>query len=88
MSGDRRKEIVHHLSEDDLDSLLAETDDEKISKQLIFVKNLYGGDTFEQAANRVGKSESTGSRWAQLERRRSRTPHAELGGRARGCLHA
>ena len=65
MSGDRRKEIVRHLSEDDLDRLLAETDDEKISKRLIFVKNLYQGDSLEQAANRVGKSESTGSRWAR-----------------------
>jgi hypothetical protein len=29
MTGHRRKEIVRHLSEDDLDRLLAETDDEK-----------------------------------------------------------
>jgi transposase len=65
MSEDRRKEIVRHLSEDDLDRLLAESDDEKISKRLIFVKNLYEGDTLEEAANRVGKSESTGSRWAR-----------------------
>lgn len=65
MSGERRKEIVRHHSEDDLDRLLAETDDEKISKRLIFVKNLYQGDSLEEAANRVGKSESTGSRWAR-----------------------
>ena len=65
MSGDRRKEIVRHLSEDDLNRLLAETHDEKISKRLIFVKNLYRGDSLEEAANRVGKSESTGSRWAR-----------------------
>jgi hypothetical protein len=65
MSGDSRKEIVRHPSEDDLDRLLANTDDEKISKRLIFVKNLYQGDSLEVAANRVGKSESTGSRWAR-----------------------
>ena len=47
MSKERRKEIVRHLSEDDLDRLLAETDDEMISKWLIFIKNLYQGDTFE-----------------------------------------
>ena len=29
------------------------------------MKNLYAGDTLEEAANRVGKSESTGSRWAR-----------------------
>ena len=65
MSGDRHKEIVRHLSEDDLDRLLAETDDEKVSKRLTFVKNLYKGDTLEEAADRVGKSASTGSRWAR-----------------------
>jgi len=65
MSGDRRKEIVRHLSEDDLDRLLAEMDDEKITKRLTFVKNLYKGDTLEEAADRVGRSASTGSRWAR-----------------------
>ena len=65
MSGDRRKEIAPHLSEDDLDRLLAETDDEKISKRLTFLKNLTKGDTLEEAADRVGKSASTGSRWAR-----------------------
>ena len=40
MTGDRRKEIIRHLSEDDLDRLLVETDDEKISKRLTFVKRL------------------------------------------------
>ena len=54
MSGDRRKEIVPHLSEDYLDRLLTETDDEKVSMRLIFVKNLYNGDTLEEAAGRVG----------------------------------
>jgi transposase len=65
MSEDRRKEIVRHLSEDDLDRLLAETDSVKVSKRLTFVKNLYKGDTLEEAADRVGKSASTGSRWAR-----------------------
>ena len=65
MSGDRRKEIVRHMSEDDLDRLLAETDDEKVSKRLTFVKNLYKGDTLEEAADRIGRSASTGSRWAR-----------------------
>jgi hypothetical protein len=45
MSGDRRKEIVRHLSADDLDRLLAETDDEKMSKRLTFVERLYKGAT-------------------------------------------
>ena len=54
MAGDRRKEIVRHLSKDDLDRLLAETDDDEISKQLTFVKRLYKGATFEDAADVIG----------------------------------
>jgi transposase len=65
MSGDRRVEIVRHLSEEQIDRLLAETDDEKVSKRLIFVKRLYKGATLADAADDVGKSTSTGSRWAR-----------------------
>jgi transposase len=65
MSGDRRIEIVRHLSEEDLDRLLFEADDDKIVRRLTFVKNLYKGDTLEEAANRVGKSQSTSSRWTR-----------------------
>ena len=65
MAGDRRIEIVHHLSEEDLDRLLSEADDNKIVRRLTFVKNLYEGDTLKEAANRVGKSQSTSSRWAR-----------------------
>jgi hypothetical protein len=43
ISEDRRKKIIHQLSWGDLDRLLTKTDDEKISKRLIFVKNLYRG---------------------------------------------
>ena len=62
----REKEIVRHLSEDDLNRLLTETDDEKVSKRLIFVKRLYKSATLEDAADDVGMSQSTGSRWAKL----------------------
>lgn len=65
MSRNRRKEITRHLSEDELDRRLAETNDPDIVCRLIFIKNLYAGDTLEDAANRVGKSASTGSRWAR-----------------------
>lgn len=65
MSGDRRIEIVRHLSEKDLDRLLSEADDFVIVRRLTFVKNFYEGDTLEEAANRVGKSQSTSSRWAR-----------------------
>ena len=63
MSGDRRLEVVKHLSEEELDRLLNQTDDEKVSKRLTFVKRLYKGATPTQAADDAGKSESTGNRW-------------------------
>ncbi|GAA0451342.1 hypothetical protein GCM10008985_03740 [Halococcus dombrowskii] len=65
MSGDRRKEIVRHLSEDDLNRLLAETDNEKVSKRLTFVKRLYKGATLEDAADDVGRSSATATRWVR-----------------------
>ena len=62
----REKEIVRHLSEDDLDRLLTQTDSEKVSKRLTFVRRLDKGATLEDAADDVGMSQSTGSRWATL----------------------
>jgi transposase len=63
MSGDRRLKVEKHLTEEDLDRLLNQTDDEKVSKRLTFVKRLYKGVTPTEAADDVGKSESTGNRW-------------------------
>jgi len=62
----REKEIVRHLSEDDLDRFLTETDSEKLIKRLIYVKWLYKGASLEDAADDVGMCQSTGSRWAKL----------------------
>lgn len=62
----REKEIVHHLSEDDLDRLLTQTDNEKMCKRLTFIKRLYKGAILEDAADDVGMSQSTGNRWADL----------------------
>jgi len=63
MPGDRPKEIVRHLSEDDLDRLLAESADEKLTERLIFIKRLYKGAALEGAADDVGRSSATGTRW-------------------------
>ena len=52
----RETEIVRHLSQDGLDRLLTETNDEKVSKRLTFVKRLYRGATLEDAADDVGIS--------------------------------
>ena len=62
MSGDRRLKVEKHLTEEDLDRLLNQTDDEKVSKRLTFVKRLYKGATPTEAADDVGVSESTGNR--------------------------
>lgn len=64
MSGNRRMEIEHHIPEDELERLIEETDDDHILRRLIFVKNLYHGDSLAEAADRVGRSAATGSRWA------------------------
>jgi len=65
MPGERRKEMVRHLSEDDLDRLLAESAGEKLTERLIFIKRLYKGATLEGAADDVGRSSATGTRWAR-----------------------
>jgi uncharacterized protein YerC len=62
----REQEIVRHLSEDDFDRLLTQTDSEKMSKRITFIKQLYKVATLEDAADDVGMSQSTGSRWAKL----------------------
>jgi len=62
----RDTEIVRHLSEDDLDRLLTQTDSEKVSKQLTFLTRLSKGATLADAADDVGMSQSTGSRWTTL----------------------
>jgi transposase len=64
MTYKRRKEIKRHLTEDELDKKLAEADDDDIVRRLTFLKNLYQGDMIKEAANRVGRSEATGDRWA------------------------
>lgn len=65
MSGGRYKEIVRHLSEDDLDRLLSESTDEKLTERLIFLKRIYKGATLEDAANDIGRPSATGTRWAR-----------------------
>ncbi len=61
----REKEIVRHLSEDDLNRFLTQTDEEKMSKRLIFIKRLYKGATLKDASDDVGKSQSTENLWAK-----------------------
>jgi transposase len=65
MGNGRRKEIERHLTEDELDAKLRDETDPEMIRRLSFVKNLYHGDTLGEAADRVGKSQPTGARWAE-----------------------
>jgi len=65
MTGPETK-IIRHLSENDLDRLLTETDDKKVSKRLLFVKRLCKDITLENTSDDVRMAQSTESRWAKL----------------------
>ncbi|MCU4753661.1 IS630 family transposase [Halobacteria archaeon AArc-curdl1] len=58
---------MRHLSEKGLDQAIEEAqeaDEARLVRRLCFIKNLYQGDTREQAGRRVGISRSTTRRWA------------------------
>ena len=61
----REKELVQHLSEEELERLLTEADDIKVYKRLVFLKLLYGGATLAEAADDVGVSEGAASNWVE-----------------------
>lgn len=65
MERSRRKDIKRHLSEEALDELLREAEDDHRLRRLGFVKNLYHGDSIPEAADREGRSAATGDRWAE-----------------------
>lgn len=65
MEQSRRKEIEHHLSEEEIDELLREAENEHRLRRLGFLKNLYEGDSIPEAADREGQSATTGGRWVE-----------------------
>lgn len=65
MERSRRKEIEHHLPEEEIDEMLKEAEDDARLRRIQFVKNLYLGDSIPEAAERVGRSPATGDRWAE-----------------------
>lgn len=68
MKNSRRGWLVRHLSEEELNQAIDEAqkaNETRLVRRLCFVKNLYEGDTQEQAGNRVGISRSTTRRWAR-----------------------
>ena len=61
----QEKEVVKHVSREDLDRLLNETEDVKEHERLVFIKRLYKGATLFEAADDVGKSEGTATNWVE-----------------------
>ncbi len=62
----RQKRIQRHLTPEELDDAIDEaerTDQGRLLRRLICIRNLYLGATLEQAARRVGVVDSTVSRW-------------------------
>ncbi|MDQ2052617.1 IS630 family transposase [Natronolimnohabitans sp. A-GB9] len=67
MNKSQRGLLVRHLSEEELDQAIEsaqEADETRLVRRLCYIKNLYLGDTREQAGRRVGISRSTTRRWA------------------------
>ncbi len=65
MSRGREKTIKYHLPEETIDKMLREAEDDDRLRRIGFVKNLYQGDTVSEAADREGRSPSTGNRWVE-----------------------
>lgn len=64
----RRKEIERHLSSEEVDEAIDQAQSEGnayLVRRLTFVKNLYRGDSVNEAGERVGVSSATASRWAR-----------------------
>ena len=59
----REREVVKHLSDEELDRLQSEADSIKVYKRLTFVKLLYSGETLAAAAEDIGISQGTASNW-------------------------
>lgn len=59
---------MKHLSEEELEQALTDAqkaDETRLVRRLCYIKNLYQGDTREEAGKRVGISRSTTHRWAR-----------------------
>jgi hypothetical protein len=54
MQCSRRKEIEHHLTEEEIDELLREAEDDHHVHRLGFLENLYQGDSIPEAADHHG----------------------------------
>jgi len=68
MKRNQRGLLVRHLTETELDHAIEEAqkaNETRLVRRLCYVKNLYAGDTREQAGDRVGISRATTRRWVR-----------------------
>lgn len=63
MGKDNSEVFSRHLSSEELERRIDDTNDPVLQQRLVFVRNLYRGDTIKTAAQLVGKDERTGRRW-------------------------
>ena len=70
MKNNQRGLLVKHLSGDELDRAIADAqkaDETRLVRRLCYVKNLYAGDTREEAGDRVEISSGLRKNWTLPE---------------------
>ncbi len=55
----RRAHLERHLSHEELRDAIKKADDRRVVRRLCFVRNLYAGDTIEEAAWRAERPEES-----------------------------
>ena len=55
--------VERHLSEDELERLIREEREKRLLERLIFIRNLYDGESVEKAAGKLGRGKQTGYNW-------------------------
>ncbi|RLM83483.1 IS630 family transposase [Halobellus sp. Atlit-38R] len=68
MKSSRRGQLVKYLTEEELEQAITDAqkaDETRLVRRLCYIRNLYQGDTREEAGKRVGISRSTTRRWAR-----------------------
>ena len=55
--------LVKHLSADELECLIRHEQSKRLAERLIFIRDLYGGASVENAAKKLGRSRAIGYLW-------------------------
>jgi len=55
--------LVKHLSVDELECLIRHEQSKRLAERLIFIRDLYGGASVENAAKKLGRSRAIGYLW-------------------------